>query len=106
MTKTVKSQNVKELYNGKNVPTLCSKPQIQLAKYTKMWHNTYKPFGFECIDVRYGGMIARITTAIERIDSYLKGEISNLEELEATRLRHEVEGTNRYFGIYTASSIR
>ena len=74
--------------------------------HKKMWHNTYKPFGFECIDVRYGGMIARINTAIERIDSYLKGEVANLEELEATRLRHEVDGTNRYYGIYTASSIR
>ena len=80
--------------------------EIQLAIHKKMWHNTYKPFGFECIDVRYGGMIARINTAIERIDSYLKGEVANLEELEATRLRHEVDGTNRYFGIYTASSIR
>ena len=35
-----------------------------------------------------------------------KGEVSNLEELEAKRLRHEVAATNCYYGIYTASSIR
>ncbi len=50
------------------------------------WLATYKPFGWEVLDLRYGGVLARIDTAIYRIEQYLSGEINKLEELEQTRL--------------------
>lgn len=46
----------------------------------------YKPIGWEILDIRYGGAIMRIDTAMTRIDDYLSGRISNIEEFEEERL--------------------
>ena len=88
------------------LPLLCEKVKRQHALHKKMWHRTYKPFGFEAIDVRYGGLASRIESAIERIEAYLCGELERLEELEAERLRYWVAYANRYERMYTTSSIR
>ncbi len=51
------------------------------------WMTYNKPFGFEIMDIRYGGIIARIETAKARLEDYLSGRIDSLPELEAERLR-------------------
>jgi hypothetical protein len=57
------------------------------------WMKYNKPFGFEVLDIRYGGIRSRLDTAKYRIDAYLNGECDRLEELEAERLRIDcVEG--------------
>jgi hypothetical protein len=57
------------------------------------WMKYNKPFGFEVLDIRYGGIRSRLDTAKYRIDAYLNGECDRLEELEAVRLRIDcVEG--------------
>lgn len=50
------------------------------------WFKLYKPFGWEVIDLRYGGLETRLKTAISRIDAYLKKEISSIDELVPKRL--------------------
>ena len=45
-----------------------------------------KPFGWEVLDIRYGGVISRLDTAIERINEYLAGDIEFIDELEQERL--------------------
>ena len=52
----------------------------------EMWNKTYKPFGFEVVDGRYGIKIARIKSAIMRIDDYLSGRVDELPELSEKRL--------------------
>lgn len=87
-------------------------PQLKLRVeelqqlHKRMWHATYKPFGFECIDVRYGGLKSRIETAIWRIAGYLDGSIDCLEELEEERLPFAVNPSGKYERMFTASSIR
>ncbi|KAK4051972.1 hypothetical protein OIO90_004502 [Microbotryomycetes sp. JL221] len=48
------------------------------------WMTMYKPFGWEVLDLRYGGLIARLETMHQRIVSYLdpEGTVDRLEELE------------------------
>lgn len=50
------------------------------------WMATYKIFGWEIIDLRYGGLLARIESAKQRLIAYLSGEIPNLEELDIAKL--------------------
>lgn len=80
------------------------------------WMRYNKPFGFEVMDIRYGGIIERIRTAKARINDYLAGNIEALEELEAERLRIDcATGDNDilggrflwrgYQGIATANSL-
>ncbi len=50
------------------------------------WLTENKPFGLDVQDLRIGGLIARIDTAIYRIEGFLSGEFDRLEELEQERL--------------------
>lgn len=56
---------------------------IELQKlFSSMWLTENKPFGLEVIDLRFGGMIQRIQTAVQRIENYINGDIEVIEELE------------------------
>lgn len=46
------------------------------------WMSVYKPFGFENLSYRYGGVIMRIDDAIEALDGYLSGKTQEIAELE------------------------
>ena len=50
------------------------------------WMRENKPFGFDTIDLRLGGLQNRILTAQNRLGAYLAGDIDRLEELEEERL--------------------
>ncbi len=54
--------------------------------YAKVWEGENKVFGFDVIDLRIGGLMSRIETAIRRIDGYIKGDYRILEELETEKL--------------------
>ena len=57
--------------------------------HKKQWYRDYKPFGFEVLSFRYGGIIARISDAIEILDKYLKQEVELIDELEEEILYNE-----------------
>lgn len=58
------------------------------------WLRMFKPFGWEVIDIRYGGVLTRLDTASARISNYLNGTIARIEELEQERLAYST--TNRF----------
>ena len=89
----------------KFLPELRESYIITCECHRKEWYRVNKPYGFEVLDVRYGGMINRINTAILRLKQYLDGEIDFIEELESERLLHRCEGKQRRFAnIMTAST--
>ena len=51
-----------------------------------VWYRNNKPFGFDRLDLRLGGVAARMDRAVIRVNQYLNGEIPNIEELEEERL--------------------
>lgn len=55
--------------------------------HKKAWFTYNKAFGWEVHDIRYGGQICRFETVKERINDYLSGNIPEIEELTAKRLR-------------------
>jgi hypothetical protein len=56
-----------------------------------VWYKNNKAFGFDRLDLRLGGVAARMDRAILRVKQYLNGEISNIEELEEERLIYNCE---------------
>lgn len=82
-------------------------------KHRDIWFVAYKPFGWEVIDIRYGGVMTRMDSAKYRIQEWLEGRILRIEELEEKRLRHDgpweiVEGLvggNVYHRIVTAGNF-
>ncbi len=69
-----------------DLPVIIDKVKVLRNAHKKQWLTINKPFGWEVIDIRYGGLIARLETAIERITDYSNGEIERIEELEQERL--------------------
>lgn len=59
------------------------------CKHREIWFSLNKPFGWEIIEFRYGGLIARFETIQLRIQQWLDGSIDRLEELEEKRLVHD-----------------
>ena len=78
------------------------------------WHHFYKPFGWEVADIKYGYLLSRADAACYRLDTFLSGAVSQLEELAAERLTYagSVPGSqvalphhNNYISIATAGQI-
>ena len=57
-----------------------------------LWMADAKPFGYELIDLRMGGVITRLDSTRRRLHSYVEGKISRLEELETERIQYFAEG--------------
>jgi len=74
--------------------------------HRQMWLDTYKPFGLEVIEIRYGGLITRLESLKNRLEGYLKGEVSSIPEFETQLLRfREDYWADIYRKIVTPSSI-
>ena len=56
-----------------------------------IWYQNNKPFGFERLDLRLGGVAARMERARERVVQYLNGDIQSIDELEEERLIYDGE---------------
>jgi len=56
------------------------------AAHRAQWLRMFKPFGWEVLDIRYGGVVNRLETASSRILDYVEGRIDRIEELEQERL--------------------
>lgn len=67
--------------------TIIEKLVLVKTLHKKSWMLYNKAFGWEVHDIRYGGLICRFETAKELIKAYLTGEIPEIEELTAKRLR-------------------
>ena len=92
------------------LPELLNRVRSLHEIHRKIWFAIYKPFGWDIIDMRYGSLEARITSAVIQLGSYLDGETESIEELEHERLFFNGEaGTlhwcNRYGKIVSPSRI-
>lgn len=68
-----------------------------------LWMKEYKPFGYEILDIRLGGVAVRAKSAAERIAGYLAGKTDRLAELEEDILPYktpEMLEHERLHGVY------
>ena len=54
--------------------------------FERQWMKENKPHGFEVQDIRIGGIMTRLLHSADRIERYVNGEISVIEELEYEQL--------------------
>lgn len=96
---------LKRAYDAKDVESLRRiatevLPQISdavkalRAAHRTQWLGMFKAFGWEVIDIRYGGVINRLDTASMRLLDYVEGRIESIEELEQERLIYS--SSNRF----------
>lgn len=83
------------------------------VKHQELWFDCHKANGWEVLDIRYGGLIARMTTAQTRLELFVDNKIDQLEELEEERLPYDAKytitegflGTEKYHNIVTAGHL-
>ena len=65
--------------------------------YREQWMYENKPFGFEVQDIRIGGLKFRMRHAMEKIEAYIDGQISTIEEFDEPLLdvTEQLEGFYR-----------
>ena len=68
--------------------------------HRQQWMKTCSPFGWSRLDLRYGGLTARLETAVCRLGQYLDGSLSELPELEALRYEKDRRGPFLGNGIW------
>ena len=79
--------------------------------WRKLWESTNKPYGFEVIDFRMGGICARLNTAAERMSAFARGEIDDIPELSSETLifkrrpDNSVSCTNIMVELLTAARL-
>lgn len=66
----------------KNLPLLYQKVEEFSEQFSRQWQQENKIFGLDTIDIRFGGLLKRITRAQERLEQYISGQIEHVEELE------------------------
>jgi len=103
--KLLARDKLKELYRRIN--------DLRIA-HREQWFKTYKPFGWEIIDIRYGGLLSRVETASARLEDFISNKIDIIEELEEERLyfdfcgmgsSSQLKNCNSYSRIISASPI-
>lgn len=105
--KAYKDGNKEELKNIlENVlPQLFDDMSELRYAHREYFFDEYKPVGWEILDIKYGGALMRIDTAMTRIFDYLDGRIEKIEELEEERLPWLGELYTNYPNVVSASRI-
>ena len=75
-----------EELNTKVIPNILENLQLMHQFREELWMKDAKPFGYELMDIKLGGVSARLKACQRRIASYLSKEVDKLEELEQERL--------------------
>lgn len=83
-----------ELASAADSPLNDLKRRIETLRlsHRALWMSTYKPFGWEVLDLRYGGLLARISSTQDRLADYVEGAVDEIEELEADRILFDQNG--------------
>jgi hypothetical protein len=82
-------------------------------RHRTLWFAMNKPFGWEVLDIRYGGVLTRLDTAKYRLTEWVEGTQTSIMELEEERLHFEGPypmpagslGRNLYHRIVTAGNL-
>ena len=83
-----------EEISEKVIPRLLENLQTMHMVREELWMKDAKPFGYELLDIKLGGIATRLKGCQRRINAYLQGSLSHLEELEQERLPYwEAEAT-------------
>ena len=73
-------------YAGDVLPDLAARVKALRTAHKRAWFGTYKPLGWDVMDIRYGALLMRIQSAQEQITDWLEGRLPQLDELEEPRL--------------------
>lgn len=70
-----------------------------------LWFATNRPYGFEILDLRLGGLAARYESAQKRMEEYVQGRVDDIPELSTEKLPLYRQPDGRIRTCYEWSSV-
>ena len=71
-----------ELYSKRDYPELIRRVEAFAKAFEKQWMTENKPQGFDCHDIRLGGLLRRLEYCRKTLNAYLDLKLEKIEELE------------------------
>ncbi len=90
---------------AKEIREIANDTEIIRKMQYEIWNRNNKAFGFEFFDSKFGGRIARLLTAAQRIEDYIEGKIDKIEELDEEKLYYS-GNENPFIHQYCAGMIQ
>lgn len=90
---------------AQTVPEIIQSVEALRAVWSELWYAGNKPYGFEIIDARLGGVRARLLTAAARMDAFARGELTDIPELSSETLIYKRQPDNTIFCTNTMQEI-
>jgi len=84
---------------------IIEKLKIVKKAHFDAWMYYNKPFGWEAVDIRYGGQLSRYETTKIRLSDYLSGKIACIEELDVERLPSDDVTWQSFTGVSTVNKL-
>ena len=81
-----------ELYAKRDYPEMIRAAESFAKAFEKQWFTENKPQGFDCHDIRLGGMLRRLEYCRKTLNLYLDRKIDSIPELEEKLLPFRSEG--------------
>ena len=109
-----KDRQALEALAEKEIPLAMEKIRAYRDSREALWNRESRIFGFEVLDIRIGGLLARLESAKKRVEAWVSGEVDSLPELEEPRLpfrpvkegeEHTLCACNSWKTIISASPI-
>lgn len=83
-----------ELYAKRDYPEMIRAAEGFAKAFEKQWFTENKPQGFDCHDIRLGGMLRRLEYCRKTLNAYLDRKIDRISELEEEILPFGSQGTS------------
>ena len=71
-----------ELYAKRDIPEIIRRAEGFAKAFEKQWMTENKPQGFDCHDIRLGGMLRRLEYCRKTLNAYLDRKVEDIPELE------------------------
>lgn len=88
-----------------SVPEIIHQMNRLRNAWRRLWDTTNKPYGFEIIDTRLGGVCARLATAAEKMGQFAQGQTDDIPELSSQVLPYVRREDDSMGCVFTMGDI-
>ena len=81
------------------IPALIQSYRNLIQMHQHLWEEVNKPYGWEILCARYGGVVARLEYACDVIKRYVAGELENIAEFSEEPIPNNYLGSGRQISV-------
>ena len=88
-----------------SVPEIIKAIKELKQDWLTLWESTNKPYGFEVLDIRLGGIVSRLETAQYKMKQFADKKVDDIPELSSEKLIYTADDKGRLNGSYAWKEI-